>query len=47
MSETPAHDHELEVLEDDQTVPPRPEEEVADAPVRAPAHTDDATDGGD
>jgi hypothetical protein len=25
------HDHELEVLEDDQTVPPRPEEAVADA----------------
>lgn len=25
------HDHELEVLEDDETVPPRPEEEVADA----------------
>ena len=25
------HDHELEVLEDDQTVPPRPEEVVADA----------------
>jgi hypothetical protein len=31
MSETPAHDHELEVLEDDQTVPPRPEEQIADA----------------
>jgi hypothetical protein len=25
-----AHDHELEVLEDDQTVPPRPEEQIAD-----------------
>lgn len=25
-----APDHELEVLEDDETVPPRPEEEVAD-----------------
>lgn len=24
-------DHELEVLEDDQTVPPRPEETIADA----------------
>ena len=24
-------DHELEVLEDDQTVPPRPEEVIADA----------------
>lgn len=29
MTERP--DHELEVLEDDQSVPPRPEEEVADA----------------
>ncbi|NUO90654.1 MAG: hypothetical protein HOQ18_07500 [Dermatophilaceae bacterium] len=34
MSETAAHDHEFEVLEDDQTVPPRPEEEIADAPTR-------------
>jgi hypothetical protein len=24
-------DHELEVLEDDQSVPPRPEESIADA----------------
>ncbi|GAB3875843.1 hypothetical protein [Terrabacter terrigena] len=31
MSETAAHDHEFEVLEDDQTVPPRPEELIADA----------------
>jgi hypothetical protein len=31
MSETAAHDHELEVLEDDQNVPPRPEEQIADA----------------
>ena len=31
MSETAAHDHELEVLEDDQKVPPRPEEQIADA----------------
>ena len=31
MSETAAHDHELEALEEDQTVPPRPEEQVADA----------------
>lgn len=31
MSEQPAHDHELEVLEEDQTVPPRPEEQIADA----------------
>lgn len=30
MSEA-AHDHELEVLEADETVPPRPEEAVADA----------------
>ena len=29
MSEQP--DHEFEVLEDDQTVPPRPEELIADA----------------
>jgi hypothetical protein len=29
MTEQP--DHELEVLEDDETVPPRPEELVADA----------------
>ena len=29
MSEQP--DHEIEVLEDDQTVPPRPEEQIADA----------------
>ncbi|WP_269204161.1 hypothetical protein [Motilibacter rhizosphaerae] len=27
----PAHDHELEVLESDETVPPRPEEAAADA----------------
>jgi len=25
-------DHEFEVLEDDQNVPPRPEESIADAP---------------
>jgi len=31
MSETAAHDHELEVLGEDQTVPPRPEEQIADA----------------
>ena len=31
MSEPAAHDHELEILEDDQNVPPRPEEEIADA----------------
>jgi predicted enzyme related to lactoylglutathione lyase len=34
MTELP--DHELEVLEDDQTVPPRPEELIADV-ARAPA----------
>lgn len=27
----PVHDHELEVLEADETIPPRPEEEIADA----------------
>ena len=37
MSETAAHDHEFEVLEDDQTVPPRPEEEIADASTRTGA----------
>ncbi len=37
MSEQAAHDHELEVLEEDQTVPPRPEEQIADA-------RDDATE---
>ncbi|WP_323097140.1 hypothetical protein [Intrasporangium sp. YIM S08009] len=36
-------DHELEVLEDDQNVPPRPEEQIAD--VRdAPAAPGDSTD---
>ena len=30
------HDHELEELEVDSRVPPRPEEEVADAPEPAP-----------
>jgi hypothetical protein len=34
MSETAAHDHEFEILEDDQTVPPRPEELIADASSR-------------
>ncbi|MGW5238219.1 hypothetical protein ACWEOW_04755 [Monashia sp. NPDC004114] len=33
MSEQP--DHELEILEDDQTVPPRPEELIADAGTSA------------
>jgi hypothetical protein len=37
MSETAAHDHELEVLEDDQNVPPRPEEQIADARDDAPS----------
>ena len=38
MSETAAHnqDHELEVLEDDQTVPPRPEEQIADVRDETP-----------
>ena len=40
MSETAAHDHELEVLEDDQNVPPRPEEQIADAREDAPPTTD-------
>ncbi len=31
MSEQPEHPHVPEVLEEDQTVPPRPEEELADA----------------
>ena len=37
MTEAAAHDHELEVLEDDQTVPPRPEEQIADAREDVPA----------
>jgi len=38
-------DHELEVLEDDQNVPPRPEEQIADVrdtPAAPPATADDA-----
>ncbi len=35
-------DHELEVLEDDQNVPPRPEEQVADADEDPPAGATDA-----
>ena len=38
-------DHELEVLEDDQNVPPRPEEQIADvrdAPAAPGEPTDDA-----
>ena len=42
MSETAAHDHELEVLEDDQNVPPRPEEQIADARDRV---QDDPVEG--
>lgn len=34
---TEAPDHELEVLEDDQNVPPRPEEVIADAPAEPAA----------
>lgn len=30
---TPPPDHELEASEDDQAVPPRPEEVIADAPL--------------
>lgn len=37
MSQQP--DHEFEVLEDDETVPPRPEEEVADAAPDAAGRT--------
>jgi hypothetical protein len=33
-------DHELEILEADQDVPPRPEEEVADIAPDAPAPGD-------
>lgn len=29
-------DHELETLEEDQTIPPRPEEDIADAGRKAP-----------
>jgi len=43
MSETAAHDHELEVLEEDQTVPPRPEEQIADARDDAGADSPDTT----
>jgi len=37
-------DHEFEVLEDDETVPPRPEEVIADSTRNMPAGTrqDDA-----
>jgi len=38
-------DHELEVLEDDQNVPPRPEEQIADVrdtPAAPPETADDA-----
>ncbi|GGM81593.1 hypothetical protein GCM10009721_02530 [Terrabacter tumescens] len=44
MSETAAHDHELEVLEEDQTVPPRPEEQVADARNSASSDADTEAD---
>ena len=39
MSQQP--DHELEVLEDDETVPPRPEEVIADAGTARAASTED------
>jgi hypothetical protein len=38
-------DHELEVLEVDETVPPRPEEEIADAGRDSPAPADVVTPG--
>ena len=39
---TPTPDHELEVLEEDQTVPPRPEEQIADAREDVPTAAPDA-----
>ena len=45
MSETAAHDHEFEVLEDDQTVPPRPEELIADASSRPDDPRSEGSDG--
>ena len=43
MSEQP--DHELEILEDDQTVPPRPEELIADAGSGAQLAADQSASG--
>ena len=43
MSEQP--DHELEILEDDQTVPPRPEEVIADAGSGFANHASDPSPG--
>lgn len=45
MSQQP--DHELEVLEDDQNVPPRPEEDIADAGSAQPASDAQGSDGAD
>lgn len=39
-------DHEIETLEDDQTVPPRPEEVIADASRLAPEGQDAPDAGG-
>jgi hypothetical protein len=47
MSETASHDHELEVLEEDQTVPPRPEEQIADAREAADASEGSGASGFD
>lgn len=44
MTEQP--DHELEVLEDDQTVPPRPEEQIADAARRGDSDDGESPSGG-
>lgn len=41
MSQQP--DHELEVLEEDETVPPRPEEAIADAGAARPASAGDGS----
>ena len=38
-------DHELEILEDDQTVPPRPEEQIADAASAERPPDDSESDG--
>ena len=40
-------DHELEVLEDDQTVPPRPEELIADAARALESEDVPPRDGGE
>ncbi|HEY9496316.1 MAG TPA: hypothetical protein VIR15_15805 [Intrasporangium sp.] len=40
-------DHELEILEDDQTVPPRPEELIADAARALESEDVPPRDGGE